>query len=114
MRKFSEMSIGEDVIFSALVENLQKRFTPNKKAYYSLGLTDGDTIIDARVWDEGLVEKNEVNAGEVYTFEYAFQIGDGNHYQFMFCANGLWEFSVDNILIEKVTEAEARTINGVQ
>ena len=50
--------------------------------------------------------------GEVYTFEYAFQIGDGSNYQFMFCANGLWEISVDNILIEKVTEAEARTING--
>jgi 3'-5' exoribonuclease len=69
MRKFSEMNIGDDVIFNALVESLQKRFTPNKKAYYSLSLTDGETIIDARVWDEGLVEKNEVCAGEVYAFE---------------------------------------------
>ena len=56
MRKFSEMSVGEEVVFNALVENLQKRFTPNKKAYYSLGLTDGETIIDARVWDETLVD----------------------------------------------------------
>ena len=69
MKKFSEMNIGDDVIFNALVENLQKRFTPNKKAYYSLSLTDGETIIDARVWDEGLVEKNDVSAGEVYLFE---------------------------------------------
>lgn len=51
--------------------------------------------------------------GEVHRFEYAFKIGDGDYYQFMFCANGLWEFSVDNILIEKVTEEEARIINGV-
>lgn len=69
MRKFSEMKIGENVIFNALVENLQKRFTPNKKAYYSLGLTDGETIIDARVWDDALVEKIGVVAGSVYAFE---------------------------------------------
>lgn len=69
MRKFSEMKIGEEVSFNALVESMQKRFTPNKKAYYSLGLTDGESIIDARVWDEALVEKNEVKAGYVYAFE---------------------------------------------
>ena len=69
MRKFSEMKIGEEVSFNALVESMQKRFTPNKKAYYSLGLTDGESIIDARVWDEVLVEKNEVKAGYVYAFE---------------------------------------------
>ena len=69
MRKFSEMKIGEEVSFNALVENLQKRFTPNKKAYYSLGLTDGETIIDARVWDEALVDKNEIKTGSVYAFE---------------------------------------------
>ena len=69
MRKFSEMKIGEEVSFNALVESMQKRFTPNKKAYYSLGLTDGESIIDARVWDEILVEKNEVKAGYVYAFE---------------------------------------------
>ena len=69
MKKFSEMKIGEDVVFNALVENLQKRFTPNKKAYYSLGLTDGETIIDARVWDELLVDNNDVKPGCVYSFE---------------------------------------------
>ena len=69
MRKFSEMKIGEEVVFNALVENLQKRFTPNKKAYYSLGLTDGETIIDARVWDETLVDKNDIKVGNVYAFE---------------------------------------------
>ena len=69
MRKFSEMKIGEEVSFNALVESMQKRFTPNKKAYYSLGLSDGESIIDARVWDEALVEKNEVKAGYVYAFE---------------------------------------------
>lgn len=69
MKKFSEMKIGEEVSFNALVESMQKRFTPNKKAYYSLGLTDGDSIIDARVWDEMLVEKNDVKTGCVYSFE---------------------------------------------
>ncbi len=51
--------------------------------------------------------------GEVYTFEYAFQIGDGSNYQFMFCSNGLWEVAIDNILIVEITEAEAKTINCV-
>ena len=51
--------------------------------------------------------------GQDYKFEYAFQIGDGQYYQFMFCANGLWEFSVDNILIEKITQEEAKAINGL-
>lgn len=69
MKKFSEMKIGEEVVFNALVESLQKRFTPNKKAYYSLSLTDGETIIDARVWDELLVDKNNIIAGGVYEFE---------------------------------------------
>lgn len=69
MKKFSEMKIGEEVVFNALVESLQKRFTPNKKAYYSLGLTDGETIIDARVWDETLIDRLEVKQGNVYAFE---------------------------------------------
>ena len=51
--------------------------------------------------------------GETHHYEQAFKIGDGNSYQFMFCANGLWEFSVDNILIEKITEQQARQINGL-
>ena len=55
MRKFSSMKIGEDVSFYALVESLQQRFTPNKSAYYSVGLSDGDAIVDARIWDVSLV-----------------------------------------------------------
>ena len=51
MKKFSEMKIGDDVEFYALVEASQKRFTPNKSAYYSLTLSDGDSSIDARVLD---------------------------------------------------------------
>lgn len=69
MRKFSSMKIGEDVSFYALVESLQQRFTPNKSAYYSVGLSDGDTIVDARIWDVSLVEKNELNRGEIYHFD---------------------------------------------
>lgn len=63
------MKIGEDVSFYALVESLQQRFTPNKSAYYSVGLSDGDTIVDARIWDTNLVEKNNVTRGMVYAFE---------------------------------------------
>ncbi len=69
MRKFNEMKIGEDVTFYALVESLQQRFTPNKSAYYSVGLSDGDSIVDARIWDVSLVEKNELMRGEIYYFE---------------------------------------------
>ena len=68
MRKFVDMKIGEDVEFYALVEASQKRFTPNKSAYYSLTLSDGDSSIDARVWDVNLVEKNEVTPGSVFMF----------------------------------------------
>lgn len=68
MKKFVEMKIGDNVEFYALVESFQKRFTPNKSAYYSLTLSDGDSNIDARVWDVNLVEKNNVTPGEVYTF----------------------------------------------
>ena len=52
-------------------------------------------------------------AGVTYTYTQAFKIGDHGSYQFMMCANGLWEFAVDNILIEKITEEEARQINGI-
>lgn len=68
MKKFSEMKIGDDVEFYALVEASQKRFTPNKSAYYSLTLSDGDSSIDARVWDVNLVEKNEVTPGSVFLY----------------------------------------------
>lgn len=68
MKKFVEMKIGEDVEFYALVESLQKRFTPNKSGYYGVTLSDGDTSIDARVWDVNLIEKNEVTPGSVFFF----------------------------------------------
>lgn len=69
MKKFLEMKIGDDVEFYALVESSQKRFTPNKSAYYGIVLSDGETNIDARVWDVNLVEKNEVTPGGVYSFK---------------------------------------------
>lgn len=63
------MKIGDDVEFYALVESSQKRYTPNKSAYYGITLSDGDTSIDARVWDVNLVEKNDVVAGGVFQFQ---------------------------------------------
>ena len=69
MKKFAEMKIGEDVEFYALVESAQKRYTPNKSAYYGMTLSDGDTSIDARVWDVNLIEKNEVIPGTVFMFK---------------------------------------------
>lgn len=69
MKKFLEMKIGDDVEFYALVESTQKRYTPNKSAYYGITLSDGDTSIDARVWDVNLVEKNEVTVGCVFHFQ---------------------------------------------
>ena len=68
MKKFIDMKIGEDVEFYALVESTQKRYTPNKSSYYSITLSDGDSNIDARVWDVNLIEKNEVNPGMVCFF----------------------------------------------
>lgn len=68
MIKFTDCKIGEDVEFYGLIENQTKRYTPNKSGYYSLTLSDGDTSIDARVWDCDMIEKNEVIAGNVYYF----------------------------------------------
>lgn len=68
MRKFKEMKIGEDVSFFAVVEALQKRYTPNKSAYYSISLSDGESTTDARVWDTALIEGNNVTIGKVYHF----------------------------------------------
>lgn len=63
-----DMKVGDDVEFYALVEAIQKRFTPNKSSYYSVTLSDGDTNIDARAWDVNLIEKNEVTPGKVCFF----------------------------------------------
>ena len=93
MKKFQEMKIGEDVEFYALVESSQKRYTPNKSAYYGVTLSDGDTSIDARVWDVNLIEKNNVNPGEVYFF-----IAHINEY------NGKAQFVVTGV--RKVEEGE--------
>ena len=68
MRKFNDMKIGEDVSFYALVEGFQLRYTPNKSAYYSASLSDGDQIVDARIWDTGIVESVNMTKGDIYYF----------------------------------------------
>ncbi len=68
MIKFTDIKIGDDVTFYALIENMQKRFTPNKSGYYGATLSDGDSSIDARIWDCSLIETKDVTAGNVYRF----------------------------------------------
>lgn len=68
MIKFVDIKIGDDVTFYALIENMQKRFTPNKSGYYGATLSDGDSSIDARIWDCNLVESKDIAAGNVYRF----------------------------------------------
>ena len=68
MIKFVDIKIGDDVTFYALIENMQKRFTPNKSGYYGATLSDGDSSIDARIWDCNLVESKDITAGNVYRF----------------------------------------------
>lgn len=94
MRKLQEMKIGEDVSFYAMVEALQKRYTPNKSSYYSVTITDGDSSIDARVWDTNLIESNGVMIDKVYFFsahinEYA------NKKQFV--VNAIREATTDEV-----------------
>lgn len=79
MKKFNEIKVGEDATFYALLENLQKRFTPNKSGYYGGTLCDGDNSVDARIWDCNLIESNDIHAGGIYLFtahvnEYAGKI----------------------------------------
>ena len=68
MIKFVDIKIGDDVTFYALIENMQKRFTPNKSGYYGATLSDGDSSIDARIWDCNFVESKDITAGNVYRF----------------------------------------------
>ena len=68
MIKFVDIKIGDDVTFYALIENMQKRFTPNKSGYYGATLSDGETSIDARIWDCNLIESKDIKAGNVYRF----------------------------------------------
>ncbi len=79
MKKFSENKVGETVTFYALIENLQKRSTPNNSGYYGATLSDGEQSVDARIWDCSIVEANNVSAGGVYEIiahvnEYAGKI----------------------------------------
>lgn len=69
MKKFSEIKDGEDVVILALIESMQKRFTPNKSGYYGATLSDGITSVDARIWDCALIENNNVTAGNVYELD---------------------------------------------
>ena len=50
---------------------------------------------------------NGREVGVVYHYEGVWKMNAHDNYQFMFSAHGLWELSVDNILIEELTEEEA-------
>ncbi len=69
MVKFNDVKIGDDVLIYALIENMQKRFTPNKSGYYSATLSDGETSVDARIWDCNLIEGGNIHSGKVYLFD---------------------------------------------
>lgn len=64
--KFKDMKIGEVVEFYALLEDLKLRYTPNQTSYYSANLSDGTSVVDARIWDVNL--KNDLSNGVVYYF----------------------------------------------
>lgn len=68
-RKFDEMNYNEDVMFYALIENMQKRYTANRASYYGLTLSDGVSSADARVWNCSIIEENDVQAGNIYLFD---------------------------------------------
>ncbi len=69
IRKFNTMKVGEDVSFYALIESLLLRYTPNKSSYYSATLSDGEQIVDSRIWDISIVDNNNLVKGNVYYFE---------------------------------------------
>ena len=64
--KFKDMKVGDVVEFYALLEDLKLRYTPNQTSYYSANLSDGITIVDARIWDIHL--KEDLKNGVVYKF----------------------------------------------
>lgn len=64
--KFKDMKVGDVVEFYALLEDLKLRYTPNQTSYYSANLSDGNTVVDARIWDIHL--KEGLTNGTVYRF----------------------------------------------
>lgn len=85
--KFDEIKTGAEVNFYALVEALQKRFTQANASYYCLTLSDGQSSVDARVWNCNLVETNDIKTGVVYKFS-----AKANDF------NGKAQYVVNNIL----------------
>ena len=55
--KFKDMKVGDVVEFYALLEDLKLRYTPNQTSYYSANLSDGNTVVDARIWDIHLKQR---------------------------------------------------------
>lgn len=111
MKKFIDIKENEDVEFYALVESIQQRFTPNKSSYYSASLSDGDSIIDARIWDTALVENVGIVGGSVYHFNAHTQVYAGKIQYVIRGARQIEEGEVDrNIFFRSapITEEKLR------
>ena len=68
--KFKSLKVGDNnIVLHALVVDAKVKQTVNQTPYYSLTLSDGDDLVDARIWTVGLVnalKKAEIENGNVY------------------------------------------------
>ena len=68
--KFKSLKVGDNnIVLHALVIDAKIKQTVNQTPYYSLTLSDGDDLVDARIWTVGIVStlaKGEIENGNVY------------------------------------------------
>ena len=62
--KFKHLKPGDFLEAYALVQDFRIRYTVNQTPYYGLLISDGETTLDARLWDINL--KKDLASGVVY------------------------------------------------
>ena len=68
--KFKNLKVGDNnIVLHALVVDAKIKQTVNQTPYYGLTLSDGEDLVDARIWTVGIVNtlaKAEIENGNVY------------------------------------------------
>ena len=71
--KFKNLKVGDNnIVLHALVVDAKIKQTVNQTPYYGLTLSDGEDLVDARIWTVGIVNtlaKAEIENGNVYKKE---------------------------------------------
>lgn len=97
--KFKSLKVGDNnIVLHALVVDAKVKQTVNQTPYYGLTLSDGDDLVDARIWTVSIV--NSLSKGE---------IENGNVYKLTVKVN---DYAGKNqIIITKIEDANAQEVD---